>query len=256
MKSFALELQQALEEGCPFAVLTLLKSEGHVPQDPGAKALVSAAGLISGTVGGGKVEAKLVRLAMDMLGDQIKIPRLEFIDLQRDLGMTCGGSATFSIEPVYPTAWQVAVFGAGHIAQALVPLLGTLDCRVTVIDPRPEWLNQLPENPRLSKVCTVDTGAAVAQFPAGTHFVVVTQGHGTDLPVLKAVLRRGDCGYVGVIGSSVKRRSLRAALLADGFSEVQIETFETPMGLPLGTNSPPEIAISIVARLLQIRDQT
>lgn len=253
VSKFSGDLQAALQEGRPFAIATLLRCDGHVPQNVGAKAIIDVDGLFAGTVGGGKLEARAISSAQGMLRDGIKLPQVDDIDLQRDLGMTCGGRALLAIEPFYPTAWHVAVFGAGHVAQALVPLLCTLDCQVDVVDQRQEWLDRLAAHARLRK--TSAPGAeTVKTFPANTHYLIVTQGHAYDLPILKEVIRRRDFGYVGVIGSVVKRRSLKAALLQSGFTEEETKVFETPMGLPIGSNSPAEIAISIVARLLQIRD--
>ena len=136
MRQFSFALQQSLDAGLPFIVATLIDRQGHVPQDAGAKAIISLEGLVAGTVGGGKLEAKAIAISLDMLRDGMRSIRMEKIDLQRDLGMTCGGSSVILLEPVFPINWTVAVFGAGHIAQALIPLLSTLECMVHVIDDR------------------------------------------------------------------------------------------------------------------------
>jgi len=248
------------EVGTPFVVVTLARVEGHVPQDPGAKALIGEGGLISGTVGGGKLEARAIDVAREMLVNSVSRPELLRLDLQTDLGMTCGGSATLLFEPVLPCAWTIAVFGAGHVAQATIPLLATLPCVVHVVDHRTEMLDALAFSPRVRRTAVAgpdDYAGVVTRLPPGTSYVIMTRGHATDLPVLAAVLRRGDAAYVGVIGSVVKARSLRAALVRDGVVPQKSEQleFQCPMGLDLGTNSPPEIAISIAAQLLLARGQ-
>ena len=235
--------------------ITLIQVDGHVPQMLGAKALVGTGGLLWGTVGGGKIEARAIDLAQKILAGEEEGPILQRWDLQRDLGMTCGGAAALLFEVWRPNTWNVIIYGAGHVGQATARLFSTLSCNLKVVDHRPDLLELIPASSQRIHVALDGYPQQVTASPGGAMHLIMTRGHATDLPVLEAVLRRGDASYVGVIGSRVKGRALRAALLERGFSDTQTRGFHTPMGLPLGTSQPAEIAVSIAAQVLQARDQ-
>ncbi|MCX6131866.1 MAG: xanthine dehydrogenase accessory protein XdhC [Proteobacteria bacterium] len=247
--------QELLASGHALVQITLLHSEGHVPQEPGAKALVTAVGLVGGTVGGGKVEAKAIRHAQELLlrGEKVH-PQLLSWDLQKDLGMSCGGRVQMLFECLQSQPWTLAIFGAGHIAQALTRILIQLDCAISCFDPRQEWIEKLPLASNLKAICAPDLPSLARDLLPETYCVLLTQGHSSDLPILKELLRRTDLSYLGVIGSKVKARALRAELLRDGFTKEQLQNFHCPIGLPIGSHHPGEIAISIIAQLLQTRD--
>lgn len=252
------QAQLLLTQGEAFIIVTLLASAGHAPQDPGAKILVTLQGLVAGTVGGGKIEAKAISLSQELLlgnRQEHASPLTLHWNLQKDVGMSCGGSVDLLFESFQTRPWLIAVFGAGHVAQALVKILVQLDCRVTCLDPRPEWIAKLPDSPQLTAHCEADMPRFASDLPANTYCVVVTKGHDSDLPILRQLLPRNDLPFVGVIGSKVKARILRVDLLREGFSKELVESFYCPIGLPIGTNHPSEIAISIIAQLLEIRDK-
>ncbi len=126
-----------------FVEIVLVSARGSTPANAGARAIVVASGIICGTVGGGKVEAKAISHAQNLLNSVENLVDFVIWNLQKDVGMTCGGEVKLYFEVHNHNAWKVAVFGAGHVAQALVPLLTTLDCAITCIDSRAEWLNRL-----------------------------------------------------------------------------------------------------------------
>lgn len=175
-------------------------------------------------------------------------------NLQTDIGMTCGGEVQLFFEVHASSSWSIAVFGAGHVAQALVPRLLELNCYVTCVDPRRDWIERLPQHPRLKLLCVENPTEIVQQLPLDTFFVLISRGHAADLPVLAEVLSTRDAPYVGVIGSRLKANSLRRNLEELGIPASKREQFHCPIGLPMGNNTPAEIAISILAQLLQERD--
>jgi xanthine dehydrogenase accessory factor len=251
------ELAECETRGVPHVLVMLIETKGSAPQSAGAKMLVRADGLPLGTVGGGKVEAAAIRVAREMLsqaeGPAVELRETEW-NLQRDIGMTCGGAVRFLFHARRFSSWTIAIFGAGHIVQALVPLLQTLDVMLLCIDSRPEWIEKLPPHPRTVARVLENPASALKDIPERAFVLSITQGHGTDVPVLTEAFQRGCFPFVGCIGSEVKARKLRAELETAGISRELVARLRCPLGLPLGGNEPGEIAISIAAQLLQGRD--
>jgi xanthine dehydrogenase accessory factor len=253
--TFIETLNALITAGTPVVSVTVVDVKGSVPNDQGAKMLVTEAGLHSGTVGGGRVESRAIEQARAMLREGS--PAAHFVDwqLNRDVGMTCGGSVKLYFEAHNVASLRIVVFGAGHVAQALVPVLLGLDCRVACFDPRQEWLDRLPSSPRLTKVRSDDPGAEVKTLPDNSFVLLMTMGHATDLPILAEVLRTRSFPFLGVIGSRAKANVLKRDLAAAGLADEALERFHCPVGLPIGSNHPGEIAVSIAAQLIQERDR-
>jgi xanthine dehydrogenase accessory factor len=247
---------ELLRANTPFVIVTMVDCRGSAPQIVGAKALVTASGIVDGTVGGGKVEARAITHAQELLrSNDGRSCELVVWNLQTEIGMTCGGEVKFFFEVCLCNDWAISLFGAGHIAQVLAPLLLQMNCRVTCLDQRQDWLDRMSDHPRLTKVCREDLPGAVSDLDPTSFFVLMTQGHATDLPVLAEVLRTIEPPYVGVLGSLQKAKILRRDLKEMGIAEEKIASFFCPMGLPIGNNTPPEIAISISSQLIQQRDR-
>lgn len=235
-------------------MVTLVNAKGSAPQVPGAHMLVSEHGLEAGTIGGGKVELKAIELAQKMMAEANPVAHVQW-NLKKDVGMTCGGNVSLFFENFARSRWQIAIFGAGHVANALVPLLLTLDCEILCIDTRAEWLNKMPDSASLQKICREIPEEMVKELHPETFVLMMSQGHAFDLPVLIEVLKNHDFPYAGVIGSNSKRAVLKKELLDNNIAENKIDSFICPIGLPLGNSTPPEIAISVCAQLLQKRDE-
>jgi len=244
-------------EGTAFVFVVLVESLGSTPQDTGAKMLVTAAGRHSGTVGGGRVEAQAVALAQEMLAQGTTAPRFVNWTLKTDVRMTCGGSVKlyFEVNPGREGMWPVAIFGAGHIAQALLRVLVPLPCSLTVCDSRAEWLEQLPRARNLRAIQLEHPADLVPTLPANTFLLCMTKGHSSDRPILQRALTERDFPFIGVIGSDAKAAILRRELVAAGVAEARAAKFHCPVGLDFGTNHPHEIALSIAAQLLAERDR-
>ncbi len=248
-------LSKIARTGAAFVVVTMVESTGSTPQDPGTRMLVDQTGLVHGTVGGGKVEHAAIEHAKTMLSDATNNRQLIDWNLQRDIGMTCGGLVKLFFEVYNRNDWHIVVFGAGHVAQALVRLLLTLDCRVTCLDSRSQWLDKMDDDERLRKICAEDLRQFASSLNNSDYVICMTMGHSTDRPVLSTIFKSGiQPAYLGVIGSKSKRGALLRELKSEGIDEETANGFQCPMGLPIGSNQPAEIAISIVAELLQVRD--
>lgn len=250
-------LQRLHEAGTDAVLVTVMGARGSVPADLGAKMIVTRDGLDFGTVGGGKVESQAIGVAAEMLAaEDAEICRSAVWNLQRDVGMTCGGEMTFLFELVRAVPpWRIFIFGAGHVVQALLPVILPLDCRVTVFDVRKDWLDKLPAAENLDVRLVGDFQDGVGEVTPDGFVLSITKGHSTDVPVLRDLFRKFDgLPFVGVIGSRSKRAVLVRELRESGISAEKIESLVCPLGLSIGGNAPAEIAISISAQLLGRRD--
>jgi xanthine dehydrogenase accessory factor len=255
MPTFFDALNELMAAETPLVVVTVVDTMGSAPQDRGAKMIVTSEGLRFGTVGGGKVETKAIAEAQAMLNSEIaETTKFAQWNLNKDVGMTCGGIVKLFFESHNVGRWKIVVFGAGHVANAVVNLLIHLDCAVTCIDPREEWLAKLPESPKLTKVLTSDMPSMVKTLPDDAFVVLMTMGHTTDKPILIEILRTRAFPYVGVIGSDAKANILRRDIAEAELPEEAKRAFFCPIGLSVGTNHPYEIAVSVAAQLLEVRD--
>ena len=253
-------IAQEHRQGVACVVVTILQVRGSVPGMAGSKAVVTREGIRTGTLGGGRVEARAIEEAQRLLefGGGASEGCVEHCwNLQRDIGMTCGGEMRFLFEVVQPMAsWHIVIFGAGHVAQEVVTLLARLNCSVEVIDTRVEWLERLVDADNVKAHCVPDYVNGLKQVKPESFVLSLTKGHATDRPVLRELLRRYPAlPFFGVIGSASKRAVLWRELREDGIGDELLERMQCPVGLPIGSNAPAEIAISIVAQLLERRDR-
>lgn len=257
MSSFYDTLSDLTASNVPFVSVILVDVVGSAPQDPGAKMLVTKSGLHAGTVGGGRLEQRAIEEAQRLLSQDEKARRTHFVQwsLTRDIGMTCGGGVKLYFEVFNFNTWNIVVFGAGHIAQSVINVLLGLDCRVTCVDSRQDWLDRLPESAKLRKVLSTDMASEVKSLPEDAFVVLITMGHTTDQPILLEILRSRKFPYVGVIGSKAKATRLKQEIIEAGLPADMQDAFYCPIGLPIGTNHPQEIAISVAAQLIQLRDR-
>ena len=242
-----------LNQGQAAVLVTVVAKQGHVPLDPPARMLVTAAGRVAGTVGGGAIEAHALAEAHEVLADGE--PRLREYLLDEDrpgndavaTGMLCGGKVTLFYERLAP-ARRAYLFGAGHIGRALAPLLGPLDVVPTLVDCRPEYLAGRPE------VCLV-AGADYATLPdlpglEEAVVVVATHSHACDQRVLAQVLGTGARPpYVGLVASTRKWRVMAEELRREMGDAADLGHVRAPAGLRLGGRSPAAIALAIAAEL-------
>src|SRR5262245_15116878 len=180
---FVEKLAELCSAGRAFVSVTLVETVGSTPSDAGTKMLVDTSGLVFGTVGGGKVENKAIGHAQSLLANSSNngsdTCALVEWNLQRDVGMTCGGVVKLLFEAYNFHEWRVVVFGAGHVAQALVRLLLLLECRVVCIDQRDEWLAKLPASPKLRPLLLAEPADYVGQLHGDEYVLCMTMGHKT-----------------------------------------------------------------------------
>lgn len=247
------KFNELLYSTIPFVTVTLVDALGSSPQNAGSKMLVTQEGLYGGTIGGGKVEFQAIDYAKSLLEKKALTAFVEW-NLKQDVGMSCGGIVRIYFETHHAKVWKIAIFGAGHVANALIPLLLSLDCHIHCIDPRSIWLNKLPKSHKLSITHTQDMASQVKDLDTQTFVLLMTMGHSTDLPILLEILRTKQFPYLGVIGSRAKALRLKKDIEEAHLPPTCKDAFHCPIGLDVGSNHPHEIAISVAAQLLQKRD--
>ena len=239
-------------DGEPAVLVTVVTARGSTPREAGCKMVVTRTAQYD-TIGGGNLEFTCVEAARRML-DGAPGPVLRDLPLGPELGQCCGGHVSVLFEPIRPALTHAAVFGAGHVGQALVALLGGLPMRVNWIDTRADALAGAPAG--VAARHTVDPAREVASLPAGAIVLVMTHDHQIDFDIIAAALPRADFAAVGLIGSETKRVRFVRRLTRTGVASDAIDRLICPIGIPgAGGKLPAEIAISVAAQILQIQQR-
>jgi xanthine dehydrogenase accessory factor len=251
-----------LSQGRRARIVEVLQAQGSVPRETGARMLVSV-DAAAGTIGGGHLELQAIDEAHVALrqGDEAVTRRQ--VALGPSLGQCCGGTVTLQSTPLDAAslaAWPPPVprftlqlHGAGHIGRAVAGLLADIDCHVRWIDEREAEFPDDVGPPHIERVCVDQVHAEVGDAPPDAFYLVMTHSHAVDLQVVEAVLRRGDFGFLGLIGSDSKRARFEHRLLERGLAAERLARLVCPIGLPgIEGKQPGVVAVSAVAQLLQL----
>lgn len=233
----------------PYVIATLLGARGSTPRNSGTKMVVTLE-QCCGTLGGGQLEYAVQQHARELLARGESTQRLENFPLGEKLGQCCGGSTSVLLECNQPLRMPVLLFGAGHVGRALAPLLAELPVTLRWIDERAQ---EFPEPmPRHAERVVSDSPVdLVTDAPSGAAYIIMTHQHPLDFALLEAALRRGDAGYIGVIGSRSKWQRFRMRLEHRGFESAQVARVRCPIGLAaVPGKRPAEIAVSVAGELI------
>ena len=310
--------------------VTISDVRGSSPREVGAKMIVTRKD-VTGSIGGGQLEYRCAKMAVDMLCDVQVMRRRHRFPLGPNLGQCCGGVvdvlfehsaaledglleqmvrlhnrrtqfviATTSsrkwlvtatscyppehnnddvaalarellashgsarsvkhgdnsvlLEPVTNSNFNVAVFGAGHVGSAVVQMLAGLDCNVRWIDSR---RNIFPARTAANVLVVEsdDPAREVAAMQDNAYYLVLTHSHPLDYEICSRVLERREFAYLGLIGSTAKRRRFERLMRQQGMSQSLLERLTCPIGIDgINGKKPQEIAIAATAELLRCRD--
>ena len=244
-------LLQLERDKTPAIVITVLESRGSTPRNSGTKMVVTAEQTYH-TIGGGHLEYKAIKQAREMLTHGNASAQIEHYALGASLGQCCGGAIQLFFEPINPQQLNIVIFGAGHIAQSLLPILAQLPCSIRLIDSREEQLEAQIEHPNIARCLSDSPADEVASLPIGSYVLVMTHNHHLDQAIIEALLKQGDSSFIGMIGSMTKRRKFEHRLRHKGFSEDVISQMTCPVGIhEIKGKLPIEIAISIAGQVIQ-----
>ncbi len=251
MDSFYEKLVQAELSENVSALCIVTKISGSAPGKPGMKMIVYEDGKITGTVGGGAIEKDVMDKALEIMNTNT--PGYFIFNLKNDLNMECGGAAEVYIEPVNQKI-KLYIFGAGHIGKALSDLAFILGFEVNVIDERPGIFDTYAND----KIKTINKHYADfvkdTRFDKRSFIVIVTHKHIHDADILKLVCNKQH-SYLGMIGSKIKVEKIRKDLIDENYlSAPEAEKIDMPIGIKFKAITPNEIAISILAKLIDVRN--
>lgn len=251
---FFQELKDAFNRNQPFVLCTVIETEGSSPGTVGQKMLVFPDGTTAGTVGGGINEERVRSAAVDLFKNGSS--RILNFDLANPLDgkePICGGRARVFIE-LQANGPRMVIFGAGHIGKTLAKMAALARFRVTIVDERPEFAREelFPECERVICLPYVEAVAA-AQLDDSCHVAVVTPGHVKDREVLEQVLH-SEAVYIGLVSSARKMVEMKQSFVAGGHDKNKVEAIFAPIGINLGSTTPEEIAVEILAQTVGFRN--
>jgi xanthine dehydrogenase accessory factor len=233
------------------AICIVVDTTGSTPRKQGSKMIVYSDGSIFGSIGGGSVEKEVTVKAVELIvsGQPGKFT----FNLEEDLAMHCGGTMEVYIEPINPSQ-KLYIFGADHIGRAVALFARELDFSITVFDPR----ENIFRDPVFTGCTCINndyfSSIEEAYFDENTYCVIVTPKHLYDEDIL-AKLSKKSHAYIGMIGSSRKIELLKKRFLEEKImSREELEKIDMPIGIRFLANTPQEIAISILAKLIDVRN--
>ncbi len=256
MEDIYKEIVRIREEGGQAAVATILWVKGSTPRSAGAKMFLRSDGTILGSVGGGCAEAEVWQAAREVM--KTGTPKVFKFDLTGQEptadGLICGGVMEIYLEPIIsqPTLY---LFGGGHINFYTSKLAKTVGFRVAVIDERPALANK-EKFPEADDILTEALEMALPKIKVNknSYIVIACRGHELDQRVLEWAAMT-EARYVGMIGSKKKVRAIFENLSEKGIPAERLAAVHAPIGLDIHSETPEEIAVSIVAQLIKARRQ-
>jgi xanthine dehydrogenase accessory factor len=253
------EIAQEIAARRPLVVATVVRTTGSVPRRAGAKMLIYPDGQAHGSVGGGLFESLVIRDALHALDCGPSVTRTYSFNPEgtapQAFGAVCGGRADVFLEVLMPPD-RLLIVGGGHCGRALARMAALLDFTITIADDRADYAR--PEDfayPNVENVLRLPPDYAGLPTPdEQTYVALISKGFVTDEAALRRVLDT-PAAYIGMIGSKRKREVVYANLRADGISEETLARVHAPIGLEISAETPEEIAVSILAEIIQVRAQ-
>jgi xanthine dehydrogenase accessory factor len=255
MTSIYQSLSELEKNNEPAALCTVTSSEGSTPRHASSKMLVYPDGHFIGTVGGGEVEQRVIQEALAALDDgRARNLHYNMVDPAHGDPGTCGGQVEVFVEPILPPP-LIVVIGAGHVGKAVIHLAKWLGFRVAASDDRVDFCNaeSLPDADAYYPV-PMDELPKRIKIDKRTVLILTTRGSATDAAGLSPLLD-SPAAYIGVIGSKRRWATTVKALKDQGVSEEKLAKVHSPIGLELQAETPEEIAVSILAEVMMVKEK-
>ncbi|MFK7832035.1 MAG: xanthine dehydrogenase accessory protein XdhC [Winogradskyella sp.] len=252
MKNWIERLSEFKLKQQPVALVTVTKCYGSTPCVLGSRMIITEDKEVFGTIGGGKLEFLAIDQAIKALHENRIIE--SGYTLGPEFEQCCGGKVEFIIEPMNQTP-ELFLFGAGHIGQEIANLLIGTPFKVNLIDSRTDWFSEKELDPSINpcEVSEIDfkTFRDVVKWGKSCYVLVLTHNHAIDFDIIAMALQN-ETKFLGLIGSKTKKARFNNMLIKEMKIEDGMKNVVCPIGLPIGGDTPKEIAISVVAQLLQV----
>ena len=245
------ELKSFKDKREAVALVTVTKCLGSTPCVVSSRMIVTKERKIYGTIGGGKIEFLVIEEAIKAL-DEHRVIEMSYT-LGPEFEQCCGGQVELIIEPMNQSP-QLFLFGAGHIGVEISRLLIDTPFEVHLMDSRENWISDLNLDKRI-KLKAVNQNdfksfTDAVQWGKNCYILVLTHDHALDFDIIAMALQN-ETKYIGLIGSKTKRVRFHNRLVKDLKLKDGMNNVICPIGLEIGGNAPKEIAISVVAQLIQ-----
>jgi len=250
MESIYKKISEIQQKGVSAAVCTIIESKGSTPRKSGSKMLVYNSGEIFGTIGGGSLEQLVKKQAIKLIAENNN--GIFEYNLEKDAGMSCGGFNKVFIEPI-KVKNKLFLFGAGHIGTFLANMASNLNFAVTLIDNRKD-IYQAEDNHNVRFLnSSFNEALEVLDFDESTYVCVATYTHDLDKMII-GICAQKSLAYLGMIGSKNKIAAIKKYLLNKNIlTEKEFDKVDSPMGIGIVCQTPEEIAVSILAKLIDVR---
>lgn len=245
------EIEKVRKGNLKAALCIVIKTKGSTPRKVGAKMIVKEDGKVIGSIGGGNLEKKTVENALEQL--KKNEPKTFKHDLLHQHSMCCGGTVEIYIEPIKKMN-RLYIFGAGHTGKALANYATELDFDVYVIDDRKEYLNEI-DGENINKMhANYKKALPILPFDKNTYITIMTYEHAHDRDILSYCIKQPHA-YLGMIGSKRKVELTKKMFLESKLADKkQLEEIDMPMGVNINAEEPGEIALSILAKLIAVKN--
>ncbi len=234
------------------ALCIITETKGSTPRKTGSKMIVLDDLTVFGSVGGGELEYFVVQKSAEII--KLQKPKNFNFQLKSDFKMACGGNVSIYIEPV-KIPDQLIIFGAGHIGKALASFARKLNFKILIIDERKDIFDSWEKLPEYSFINEIYTKAIEKIiFDEKTYICSATYQHTHDKEIA-ALCSQKKYAYLGIIASKNKAQKINNFLIEEKKIPAQIvKNIDMPMGIPIACETPEEIAISILAKIIDIRN--
>ncbi len=234
------------------ALCTIINTTGSTPRKTGTKMIVYDDGSIFGTVGGGSLEKKVINNAIETIKN--KKPQVFKYVLTQKQGMGCGGTNEIFIEPITGIS-KLIIFGAGHIGKTLAKFAKQVNFSVTLVDDRQDIFDNFDTKNFQIILKKHKLAFEELKFDNNTYIASIMREHSFDREII-AYCAQQPYAFLGMIGSKAKIATSKKIFLSEKIlTEEQMSTINWPMGIDIKCNTPEEIAVSILAKLIDVRSK-
>ena len=245
------KITEAIENRESCVLCIVVDTKGSTPRKKASKMLVYADSRVEGSIGGGELEYFVVQKAVEQMYS--KESSIYSFGLKADFEMACGGNVTVYMEPI-KIPDRLIIFGAGHIGKSLSSLAAKFDFDIVVVDQRENIFSTWDKN---LKAIFINKSYKEAikdmVFDRNTYVCSATYAHSFDKEIAELLIDK-QTAYLGIIASKNKASKISKYLLQNKFSAEKINRIDMPMGVPIACETPDEIAVSILAKIIDVRN--